>query len=91
MTLRSAAFLRFALSLLLPLFALFAGTGYMLLGDLKDRLNQEMKDAVATLGGSISTAIGQDAINTLRLVAEKNLEILEGLYQQQLSGALTQD
>ena len=91
MTLRSAAFLRFTLSLLLPLFALFAGTGYMLLGDLKDRLNQEMKDAVATLGGSISAAIGQDAINTLRLVAEKNLEILEGLYQQQLSGALTQD
>ena len=51
MTLRSAAFLRLTLSLLLPLFALFAGTGYMLLGDLKDRLNQEMKDAATTLGG----------------------------------------
>ena len=91
MTLRSAAFLRFTLSLLLPLFALFAGAGFMLLADLKDQLNQEMRDAVATMGRSISTAIGQDAINTLRLVAEKNLEIIGALHQQQLAGALTQD
>lgn len=91
MTLRSAAFLRLSLFLLLPLFALFAGSGYLLLVNLNDRLDQDMRDTVAILGQSISLAIEQAAVNTLRLVTEKNLEIIDTLHQQQLAGALTQD
>ncbi len=89
MTLRSAAFLKYTLILLLPLFAAIAGIGYFAAETVKEKLDQEMRDVVASMGDFVQTADWTAKASSLRVIAEKNLETVNALYRQLLSGALT--
>jgi diguanylate cyclase (GGDEF)-like protein/PAS domain S-box-containing protein len=91
MTLQSNIFRTYTLFLLVPLFAVMGGGGYLAATAMRQGLEQEAAAGATAVRQMTETAVEAALVQTLRTVAERNLTLLHTLQQKSQSGALTLD
>ena len=59
-------------------------------GTIKENIESELSNITSSILNMVTSTVHASVNNHLRAIAEKNLEIISGIYQRQLTGELTE-